>query len=142
MYIRQLSIFIENREGRLKEVLQALKKGSVNIVSMSLADTCEYGLLRLMVDNPEAGREVLQANGFTVMITEVLGIRLDHRVGKLQELLEIICDAGINIEYLYGLSSGADNASVVVKTSDLDKAAKVLSDNGVDLVAEEDIASM
>lgn len=140
MYIRQLSIFIENREGRLKEVLQALKKGSVNIVSMSLADTCEYGLLRLMVDNPEAGREVLQANGFTVMITEVLGIRLDHRVGKLQELLEIICDAGINIEYLYGLSSGADNASVVIKTSDLDKAAKILSDNGVELVAQEDVA--
>ena len=140
MYIRQLSIFIENREGRLKEVLQALKKGSVNIVSMSLADTCEYGLLRLMVDNPEAGREVLQANGFTVMITEVLGIRLDHQVGKLQELLEIFCDAGINIEYLYGLSSGADNASVVVKTSDLDKAAKILSDNGVELVAQEDVA--
>ncbi len=141
MYIKQLSIFIENREGRLKEVLEILKKGHVNIVSMSLADTSEYGLLRLMVDNPEAGRTVLQEHSVPVMLTEVLGIRLAHRVGRLQELLEIICDAGINIEYLYGLSSGAD-ASVVIKASDMKKAVEVLQQNQVELVSGEDIIKM
>ena len=141
MYIKQLSIFIENREGRLKEVLEILKKGGVNIVSMSLADTSEYGLLRLMVDNPQAGKAVLQEHSVPVMLTEVLGIRLAHRVGRLQELLEIICDAGINIEYLYGLSSGAD-ASVVIKASDMEKAVEVLQKNEVELVSAEDIIKM
>lgn len=134
MYIKQLSIFIENREGRLQEVLDVLKKDNVNIVSMSLADTSEYGLLRLLVDKPTVGRKALQEAGFSAMLTDVLAIRLSHRVGQLQELLEVICRSDINIEYMYALSTGTDDASVVIKTSDLDKAAKVLSGTDVELM--------
>ncbi|MBQ7954436.1 MAG: amino acid-binding protein [Lachnospiraceae bacterium] len=142
MYIKQLSVFIENREGRLQEVLDVLKKSNVNIVSLSLADTSDYGLLRLLVNNPQAGKEALSGNGFSAMLTDVLGIRLSHRVGQLQELLEVICKANINIEYMYALSTGTDDASIVIKTSDLEKAAEVLRGTDVELISATEISGM
>lgn len=134
MFIKQLSVFIENREGRLEGVLDVLKKENVNIVSMSLADTSDYGLLRLLVDKPEAGKDALREKGFSAMLTDVLGIRLAHRVGQLQELLEVICKSHINIEYMYALSTGTDDASIVIKASDLNKAAELLAETDVELV--------
>lgn len=139
MYMKQLSVFVENREGRLEEVLEVLKQNNVNIVSLSLADTSDYGLLRLLVDRPEAGRSALKGNGFSAMLTDVLAIRLCHRVGQLQELLDVICKAHINIEYMYALSTGTDDASIVIKTSDLDKAAELLQETDVELVAAEEL---
>lgn len=141
MFLKQLSIFIENREGRLKEVLDVLKSGDVNIVSMSLADTSDYGLLRLLVDKPEAGMAALKKSGFQAMITEVLAVKLSHSVGQLQSLLDVICDSGINIEYMYGLTTGTDDASVVIKTSDLEKAAELLKDTKAELVRASEIQS-
>lgn len=134
MFLKQLSVFIENREGRLEEVLEVLKRENVNIVSLSLADTSDFGLLRLLVDKPETGKKALRRNGFSAMLTDVLGIRLNHRVGQLQELLEVICRSHINIEYMYALSTGSDDASIVIKTSDLQKAAEVLKETDVELV--------
>ena len=139
MYIKQLSVFIENREGRLEEVLDVLKKSDVNIVSLSLADTSDYGLRRLLVTKPEEGKAALLENGFSAMLTDVLGIRLRHRVGQLQELLEVICKSHINIEYMYALSTGTDDASIVIKTSDLEKAAALLQETDVELVKAEEI---
>jgi len=140
MFIKQLSVFIENREGRLEEVLDVLKQNNVNIVSLSLADTSDYGLLRLLVTNPEVGKKALSENGFSAMLTDVLGVKLCHRVGYLQELLEVICQNNINIEYMYALSTGTDDASIVIKTSDLAKAAEVLKRTEVELVTQEEIA--
>ena len=134
MYMKQLSVWSGNREGRLEEVLDVLKQVDVNIVSMSLADTSDYGLLRLLVNKPEAGRNALKDSGFSAMITDVLAIRLCHRVGQLQELLEVICKSHINIEYMYALSTGTDDASIVIKTSDLDKAAELLKGTDVELM--------
>lgn len=140
MYLKQLSVFIENREGRLEEVLDVLKQHDVNIVSLSLADTSDYGLLRLLVTKPEEGRAALVENGFSAMLTDVLGVKLCHRVGYLQELLEVICKNHINIEYMYALSTGTDDASIVLKTSDLKKAAEVLKETDVELVTQTEIA--
>ncbi|MEG1458224.1 MAG: amino acid-binding protein [Acetivibrio sp.] len=142
MFIKQLSVFIENREGRLEQVLETLKKNEVNIISLSLADTSEYGLLRLIVSDPEKGKEGLKKNGFSAMLTEVLAIKLSHRVGQLQELLSVICKAGINIEYMYALSTGKDDASIVIKTSDLQKALDLLEDEEVEIFTMKDIAGM
>lgn len=142
MFVKQLSVFIENREGRLEEVLQVLKNSGVNIVSLSLADTSEYGLLRLLVTNPEKGKQALKENGFSAMLTDVLAIKLSHQVGKLQELLGAICDENINIEYMYALSTGKDDASIVLKASDLEKAAKALTAKGVEIVTSTEIEAM
>ena len=134
MFVNQLSVFIENREGRLEQVLETLKVNNINIISLSLADTSDYGLLRMIVSNPQLGKQALKEAGFSAMLTDVLAIRLCHRVGQLQELLEVICKSSINIEYMYALSTGTDDASIVLKTSDLDKAAELLKNTDVELV--------
>lgn len=139
MYVNQLSVFIENREGRLYDVLEALKEGKINIISLSLADTSDYGLLRMIVSDPVKAKEVLRDKGFSAMLTEVLAVKLSHQVGQLQVLLEKVCKAGINIEYMYALETGTDDASIVMKTSDLEKAASLLSETGVELIKSKEL---
>ena len=137
MFIKQLSVFVENREGRLEDVLAVLKNNGVNIVSLSLADTNEFGMLRLLVNKPGAAREALKNEGFSAKLTDVMAIKLSHRVGMLQELLEVICEAHINVEYMYALSTGADDASIVLKTSDLALAEELLREKGVEIVTPD-----
>ena len=139
MYLNQLSVFIENREGRLYDVLEALKEGKINIISLSLADTSDYGLLRMIVSDPKKAKEVLRDKGFSAMLTEVLAVKLSHQVGQLQVLLEEVCKAGINIEYMYALETGTDDASIVFKTSDLEKAAAILENTGVELIKSKEL---
>ena len=114
MFAKQLSVFIENRQGRLGEVLSVLKKNNVNILSMSLADTTEYGLLRLIVNKPELGKEKLAEEGFSSLLSSVLIVEIPHTAGSLQSLLKSIELANINIEYMYGLSLAGEKAYVVL----------------------------
>ena len=139
MYLNQLSVFIENREGRLDEVLEALKEKNINIVSLSLADSSDYGLLRMIVSDADKAKTTLKAIGFTAMLTPVFGVKLSHQVGQLQVLLAEICKAGINIDYMYALATGSDDASIVIKTADLDEAASVLSKTGVEFIKADEI---
>lgn len=141
MFVNQLSVFIENREGRLDNVLATLKKNDINIVSLSLADSSDYGLLRMIVSDPQKGRNVLKEAGFTAMLTEVLAVKLAHKVGQLEVLLSEICKAGINIDYMYALATGSDDASIVIKTGDLNKAADILSKAGVELITAEELGN-
>lgn len=142
MLAKQLSVFIENRQGRLGEVLEVLKKNNVNILSLSLADTTEYGLLRLIVNDPVLGREKLTENGFSTMLTDVLVIKISHKAGSLQQLLKELSDRCLNIEYMYGLSIDGAEASVVLKASNLEDAGKILSEIGVDTLTSDDIKSL
>ena len=139
MFINQLSVFIENRTGRLDEVLEALKEADINIISLSLADSSDYGLLRMIVSDPEKAKEALKAKDFAAMLTPVLGVKLSHQVGQLQVLLAEICKAGINIEYMYALATGTDDASIVIKTADLDIAANILEQTGVELIRSNEL---
>lgn len=134
MFVNQLSVFIENREGRLEQVLDILKQNEINIVSLSLADSSDFGLLRMIVSDPVKGKNALKEADFTAMLTKVLAVKLSHQVGQLQILLSEICKAGINIEYTYALATGNDDASIVIKTADLEKAAEVLEKSGVELI--------
>lgn len=142
MNAKQLSVFIENRQGRLGEVLNVLKDNDVNILSLSLADTTEYGLLRLIVNNPEKGREKLKENGFSTMLTDVLVIKISHKVGSLRSLLQVFTENALNIEYMYGLSIDGEKASVVVKTDDLAKAQGVLNDLNYKTFSIEEIKAL
>lgn len=139
MYLNQLSVFIENREGRLDQVLEALKEEEINIVSLSLADSSDYGLLRMIVSDAKKAQTALKTKGFSAMLTPVLGVKLSHQVGQLQVLLAEICKAGINIDYMYALSTGSDDASIVIKTADLDEARKVLGKTGVEFIKADEI---
>ncbi len=142
MVAKQLSVFIENRQGRLGEVLKVLKENNVNILSLSLADTTEYGLLRLIVNNPELGKEKLAEEGFSTILTDVLVLKISHQSGSLQELLQILSESNVNIEYMYGLSIDGDEASVVLKTSDTLKAEKVFESKGVKTLSTKDISTL
>lgn len=142
MVAKQLSVFIENRQGRLGEVLSVLKQNNVNILSLSLADTTEYGLLRLIVNNPELGKEKLAEDGFSTILTDVLVLKISHQAGSLQQLLKILSNNDVNIEYMYGLSIDGEEASVVLKTSDIKKAEEVLGVQGVKTLSTKDIASL
>ena len=125
MVAKQLSVFIENRQGRLGEVLNVLKENGINILSLSLADTTEYGLLRLIVNNPELGKEKLTADGFSTILTDVIVLKISHQSGSLQGLLKILSDNDVNVEYMYGLSIDGEEASVVLKTSNVEMAELV-----------------
>ena len=133
MQAKQLSVFIENREGRLDEVLSVVASANVNILSLSLADTSEYGLLRLIVSDP----------GFSSMLTDVLVVRLANKVGSLQAFLSEIAKTDINLEYMYGLTIEKEGkASLVIKASDFKKASEILLKAGAELLTAEDIAKL
>ena len=134
MFAKQLTVFIENRSGRLCEVLNVLKNSGVNILSLSLADTTEFGLLRLIVDKPEAGKEKLTENGFSSLLSDVSIIKISHEVGSLQTLLRAIDESSVNIEYMYGLSIEASDAYVVLKASDVNKIDEILAKNNIETV--------
>ena len=142
MTVKQLSVFIENRRGRLGEVLRVLKDNGVSILSMSLADTTEYGLLRLIVNYPERGREVLSEAGFSSITTEVLIVKVPHIAGALQEILTVIAENDIDVEYMYGLSVASDDATIVVKTNALDKACELFKAKGIDTMSSEELAAL
>ena len=138
MFAKQLTVFIENRTGRLCEVLNVLKNNNVNIISLSLADTTEFGLLRLIVNDPALGKEKLTENGFSSILSDISIIKIPHKAGSLQELLKAIDENGINIEYMYGLTIEAEDAYVVLKASDV-KIDQILTDNNVMTVSCDDL---
>ena len=142
MVAKQLSVFIENRHGRLGEVLDVLKENNVNILSLSLADTTEYGLLRLIVNEPAVGKEKLLEKGFSSMLTDVLVVKIPHKAGSLQQLLKYIADKTVNVENMYGLSIDGESASVVMKTSDPKKAEEVLKEKGISTLSTEEISKL
>lgn len=142
MTVNQVSVFIENRQGRLGEVLQVLKDNDVNILSISLADTTEYGLLRLIVNKPEHAKEVLLASGFSSMLTEVLIIKVPHVAGSLQNILSSIAKANVSIEYMYGLSVESNDASIVMKTNELEEACNVLKNIHIDTMTTKEIEAL
>lgn len=130
MTIKQLSVFLENREGRLEEVLTTLKEEKINIISLSLADTSDYGMLRILVEEPERGKDALKAKGFSATLSDIVAVTLPHKIGALQETLHTLYEAGINIEYMYALCTTTDEAAIAIKPSDLDKAVEALEKAG------------
>ena len=142
MYLEQLSVFMENKVSRLNEVLLQLKTSKVNVLSLSLADTSEFGVLRLIVDNPEEGRKVLKENGFSARLTKVLAIKLPNEVGTLQSVLEVLGKAGMNVEYMYVLANAKEFSGMIIKTGNPEEAAKVLKDAGIEFVKAEEVGKI
>lgn len=138
MFIKQLSVFIENRQGRLEEVTEALVQEKINILSLSMADTTEYGMLRMVVSNPETAKDALKAKGFSAMLTDVLAVKLQDKVGELHKMTHILCSQGLNIEYMYALAS-ANRVAMIVKASDGESAAKAILKGGLELYSNEDM---
>ena len=142
MFAKQLTVFVENKLGSLSKVLGVLKENNVNILSMSLADTTEFGLLRLIVTNAAVGQEKLSERGYSALLSDVSIITVSHEVGSLQNLLEAINEKGVSIEYMYGLSMDTDKAYVVLKASDAALIDQILTEHGIKTLSCEDLAKL
>lgn len=139
MFIKQLSVFIENREGRLEQVIKTLQDNKISIITLSLADTSEYGMLRLIVDNPEEGKWVLKENGFSAMLTDVLAVKINPSYANFNEVLDMISAADLNIEYMYSLSSFKDNPAVIIKLSDPEKTEELVKSKGIKVYDSKEV---
>lgn len=138
--IRQLSVFVENKPGSLMEVTSRLNEAHVNIRAVASFDTPEFGILRLVVDQPEEAKAYLTSKGFVVRIHQVIGAELEDKKGNLNQMLEILADSGISINYIYSFVIRDGRAPVmVVSTDDFGKAKKALADAGVKMVEEADL---
>ena len=138
MFVKQLSVFMENRQGRLEQVTDVLRPQNINILSLSMADTTEYGMLRMVVSDPELAKKALREEGFSAMLTDVLAVKLEDQVGELHKLTHILCSQGLNIEYMYALAS-ADRRAMIVKASDGETAGKAIQDGGLVLYTNEEM---
>lgn len=134
--VKQLSVFVENKTGRVSEVSEVLGAAGVNIRGFSVSDTADYGIVRLVVDDPDTAQRVLGEAGFTVKVSDVICMNLPDRPGGLAEILKIVSDAGVNIEYVYSLIS----TYAVINVADIDRALALLKDKPVQLVSQEEIA--
>jgi len=134
--VKQLSVFIENKAGRVSEVTDVLGRAGVNIRGFSVSDTVDYGIVRLVVDDPNRGLEALHDAGFAVKANDVLCVELPDLPGGLAGVLKVVSGAGVNIEYVYSLIG----TYVVIDVADIDRAIGLLRDKPVTLVTQEEIA--
>ena len=138
MKAKQLSVFLENKQGRLTEVAAELGKNGINLSAMSIADNSDFGLLRCIVSDPDRAYEVLKAAGFAVKLTEVIALNTPNTSGSLSKVLQYLSDGGVFIEYLYSFAAG-DVAHVVIRPTDFDACEKILEEKKVDLIAASDL---
>jgi len=137
MKTKQISIFIENRSGRLAKITTALGTAGVNIRALSLADTSDFGILRLIVNHTEKAIHTLKDHGFTVMVSEVIAVAVPDIPGALGNFLSLMEHAGLNVEYMYAfVTKNQDRAVIILRFDDIDKAIETLTENDVTVLDE------
>ncbi len=143
MKVEQISIFIENKSGRLAEVTGVLGKTGINIRALSLADTSDFGILRLIVDDSQKALKVLKEQRFTVSITEVIGIEVPDSPGGLTSILQLLDQHNVNVEYMYAFAERVgNNAIIIFRFDNVDEAISALSSHGVKILPSERITSI
>lgn len=132
MQVEQISVFMENRAGRLAEITRVLGKAGVNIRAFSLADTSDFGILRLIVNDNDKAKAALKEHGFTVGKTNVVAVEVEDRPGGLNHILELLSKENINVEYMYAfVQHTGENAVIIFRFDDIDAAVKLLLNNNV-----------
>ena len=140
MAIKQLTVFVENKHGTLVTVTDILSKHNINLRALSIAETQDFGILRLIVNDEKTAEKVLAEEGYLIKITDVVGVKIGDAPGKLSEALHVIADNNINIEYLYAFMARTEkHAYVVIRVEDNEAAEKALEDAGFHIITEADI---
>jgi hypothetical protein len=143
MKIEQISIFIENRSGRLAKITSQLGAAGVNIRAMSLADTSDFGILRLIVNDTQKALSILKDQGFTVRISLVMAVQIVDQPGKLGQFLTILERAGLNVEYMYAyVQKSGDHAVIIFNFEDLDRAIQVVQEAGLTVLDKEELMKL
>jgi hypothetical protein len=143
MRLEQLSIFLENRSGRLAEITGVLTRAGINIRALAMADTADFGILRLIVNETGRAVQVLRESGFTVATSEMIALEVPDRPGGLWEILKVLEAAGINVEYMYAfVRKSAENAIVIFRFDEPDRAGAVLREAGVRVLTGEEVYAL
>jgi hypothetical protein len=138
--IDQISVFVENKTGKLAEITGILGAAGEDIRAMSIADTTDFGILRLIVDKPEKALEVLQEAECIVTVNQVIAVSIDDKPGSLSKVLQLLFDGGISIEYLYAfITRKKENAYVILRMEDNEKAAQILSEHQIKIARQEEL---
>jgi hypothetical protein len=139
----QISVFLENKSGRLSEVTQVLARADINIRALSLAETIDYGVLRLIVNKPKEAKAALTEAGFTVTETEVIAVAMPDRPGALAKLVDLVTRKSLNIEYCYAfVAKRADNAVVIFRVDDARKAMAALQEGGAHVLSAAELSDL
>ena len=140
MAIKQLTVFVENKQGSLVSITDTLSKHNINLRALSIAETQDFGILRLIVDDETTAEKILTEEGYLIKITEVIGVKISDEAGKLSEALKVLDAQKINMEYLYAFMARTEkHAYVVIRVEDNAAAEKALTDAGFKLVTEADV---
>ncbi|MBU1208013.1 MAG: ACT domain-containing protein [Proteobacteria bacterium] len=143
MKVEQISVFLENKPGALAEVTRTLGEAGVNIRALSLADTKDFGILRLIVNDNEKAKEALGQKGFTVRKTEVVAVEVPDRPGGLADIMKVLAEARINVEYLYAfVQQSGENAIIIFRFDETDRAIAVLSEKKVRILEGKKVYSL
>lgn len=143
MKIKQLSIFLQNKMGSLSKPLEILSDAKVNIRAMCMADTSEFGILRLVVDDPLKGKEVLEQSNFLVKITEIIGVEMNDTPGGLTTVLKVLKENEIDLEYLYAFTYEKEGKAILLlHADDLNKLISTLQDNDIDIVPSQEVYNL
>ncbi len=143
MKVQQISIFLENRLGRLNHITALLGQAGINIRALSLADTSDFGILRLIVDQPEHARKVLEDGDIIFKFTEVIAVEVPDKPGGLARVLAALTDASINVEYMYAFVEKAENAAIMVfRFEQLTRAGTILRENGFTVLTNEEVLAL
>lgn len=143
MFVKQVSVFLENKLGRLATVAGVLGDNGIDISAMALADTTNFGILRMIVNDPDKAVAILKEADFTVSTTDVLAVEVDDRPGGLASVLEVLQDHDIGIEYAYSfIKRAGDKAFILFRVEDPDKAVKLLKDTGVKVLDEKEVYAL
>jgi hypothetical protein len=141
--IRQISVFVENKQGRLSAIIRILKDNGINIRAISIADTKDFGILRLIVSDPDLACEKLREQKCTVTITEVVAIEIQDELGMLSSVMDILAEDKVNVEYMYAFLSKSDNkASIILRVDDNIKASEAFKKAGVIQLTENNICEL
>ena len=140
MFVEQISVFVENKTGRLADVMDLLGREGVDIKALTVADTADFGIIRLIVNAPEKALKLLKDNSFTANITNVLAFSVSDKPGALYSAMDVLRKSGVNIKYLYAVTGkSAGNADFVIRVSDNEAAAKALTEGGFTLIDKSEI---
>lgn len=140
MFINQISVFVENKSGRLADITETLGKANVDIRALSVADTTDFGILRLIVDKPDTACMVLKDKGLTVSLTKVIAISVDDTPGSFAKAMRVLADNGMDVEYMYAFITREDGrAYVILRVDDNERALEIFKNNSIEIVTSDRI---
>ena len=143
MRVEQIAVFLENKSGRLAEITSILAEKNINIRALSVADTADFGILRLIVDDVESAKSILKENEFTVAKTDVVAVEVADEIGGLAAVLKTIDASAINVEYMYAfVNKSGDNAVLIFRFDEMDKAIKDLQNEGFTILTDAQVRAL